>query len=108
MRFDVKAKTNFPSVKITEEMCNLDEEEPSLSLMECFPFEEPCDVFSPEFFLDWSTWPPCNFLDREWLEEDCELAETRFDLLGNLFIFRDGFSKLGLRRGASLSFWSNS
>lgn len=55
MRFDVKARTNFPSVKITEEMCSLDDEEPGLNILESFPFEEPCDVFSPESFLEWFT-----------------------------------------------------
>lgn len=52
MRFDVKASTNFPSVKSTEETCNFDDEEPDLILLEILPFEELCDAFSPESFLE--------------------------------------------------------
>ncbi len=103
----MKARTNLPSVKTTEEMCCLDDEEPDLNILENLPLEEPCDVFSPESLLEWSAWAPCKFLSKEWLEEerkDLELAEIRFDLLVNLFIFRDGSCKLKLRLGASLSF----
>ena len=74
----MKARTNFPSVKITEDMCSLDDEEPDLNTLESFPFEEPCDAFSPESFLEWSALAPCNFLNKEKLEEECidfELVE---------------------------------
>ncbi len=103
----MKAKTNFPSVKSTEEMCSLDDEELDLNILGSFPLEEPCDMLSPESFLERSTWVPFNFLKKEWLEDESnefELAEARFDLLGNLFTFRDSFCRLNLRRGASLSF----
>ena len=52
MRSDVKASTNFPSVEITEEICSLDNEEPDLNIRDTFFFEELCDVFSPEPFLE--------------------------------------------------------
>ena len=52
MRFDVKARTNFPSVKTTEEMCSLDDEELDLNLVDNFPFEELWDTFSLEPFLE--------------------------------------------------------
>ena len=52
MRSGVQASTNFPSVKSTEKMGILDAEELDLNLPDSFLFEESCDAFSLEPFLE--------------------------------------------------------